>query len=37
MSQTLLRPSPALFMPQKQPAKPMTRQLKVGVRIPAGR
>ena len=29
MSQTLLRPSPALFMPQKQPAKPMTRQFKV--------
>jgi len=29
MSQTLLRPPPALFMPQKQPAKPMTRQLKV--------
>ena len=29
MSQTLLKPPPALFMPQKQPAKPMTRQLKV--------
>jgi excinuclease ABC subunit B len=29
MSQTLLRPPPLLFMPQKQPAKPMTRQLKV--------
>ncbi len=29
MSQTLLRPPPALFMPQKQPAKPMTRRLKV--------
>ncbi len=29
MSQTLLRPPPALFMPQKQPAKPMTRQLRV--------
>ncbi|MEA2741223.1 MAG: excinuclease subunit, partial [Acetobacteraceae bacterium] len=29
MSQTLLRPPPVLFMPQKQPAKPMTRQLKV--------
>ena len=29
MSQTLLRPPPVLFMPQKQPAKPMTRQLEV--------
>ncbi|MBV9247698.1 MAG: excinuclease ABC subunit UvrB, partial [Acetobacteraceae bacterium] len=29
MSQTLLRPPPLLFMPQKQPAKPATRQLKV--------
>src|SRR6201994_1034002 len=29
MSQTLVRPPPALFMPQKQPAKPMTRRLKV--------
>jgi excinuclease ABC subunit B len=29
MSQTLLRPPPMLFMPQKQPAKPMTRQLRV--------
>ncbi len=29
MSQTLLRPPPALFMPQKQPVKPMTRRLKV--------
>ena len=29
MSQTLLRPPPVLFMPQKQPAKPMTRRLKV--------
>jgi excinuclease ABC subunit B len=29
MSQTLLRPHPMLFMPQKQPAKPMTRPLKV--------
>jgi excinuclease ABC subunit B len=35
MSQALLRPTPplsappALFMPQKQPAKPMTRRLKV--------
>ena len=29
MSQTLLRPPPMLFMPQKQPAKPMTRRLKV--------
>ncbi|HUB45782.1 MAG TPA: excinuclease ABC subunit UvrB [Acetobacteraceae bacterium] len=30
MSETLLRPStPALFMPQKQPAKPLTRRLKV--------
>jgi len=29
MSQTLLRPPPLLFMPDKQPAKPMTRRLKV--------
>src|ERR1700760_768729 len=29
MSQPLLRPPPVLFMPQKQPAKPMTRPLKV--------
>ncbi len=29
MSSTLLRPPPALFMPQKQPARPMTRRLKV--------
>ena len=29
MSQTLVRPSPVLFMPTKQPAKPMTRPLKV--------
>jgi excinuclease ABC subunit B len=29
MSQTLLRPPPALFMPQKQPAKPRTRRLQV--------
>src|SRR5580700_10342789 len=29
MSQTLLRPPPILFMPQKQPAKAMTRQLRV--------
>jgi excinuclease ABC subunit B len=29
MSQTLTRPPPVLFMPQKQPAKPHTRQLKV--------
>ncbi len=29
MSQTLLRPPPVLFMPQKQPAKAMTRPLKV--------
>src|SRR6202046_5202158 len=30
MSQTLLRPSPrVLFIPEKQPAKPNTRQLKV--------
>ncbi len=29
MSQTLLHPLPMLFMPQKQPAKPMTRRLKV--------
>jgi excinuclease ABC subunit B len=27
MSQTLVRPPPVLFMPQKQPAKPMTRRL----------
>jgi len=30
MSQTLLRPSPpVLFIPEKQPAKPNTRHLKV--------
>jgi excinuclease ABC subunit B len=29
MSQTLIRPPPVLFMPQKQPAKPMTRRLRV--------
>ena len=29
MSQTLLRPMPMLFMPEKQPARPMTRALKV--------
>ncbi len=29
MSQALVRPSPALFMPQKQAAKPKTRQLAV--------
>src|SRR5579872_4445452 len=30
MSQTLLRPSPpVLFIPEKQPAKPLTRRLKV--------
>src|SRR5882757_2400920 len=29
MSQTLVRPPPVLFMPQKQAAKPMTRRLKV--------
>jgi excinuclease ABC subunit B len=29
MSQTLVRPTPALFMPQKQAAKPLTRRLKV--------
>ena len=29
MSQTLLRPPPVLFMPQKQAVKPMTRPLKV--------
>ncbi len=29
MSQTLLRAPPMLFMPPKQPAKPMTRRLKV--------
>ncbi len=29
MSQTLMRPPPALFMPQKQAARPMTRQLRV--------
>ncbi len=37
MSQAFLRPSPALFMPQKQPAKPMTRQLRVASEYePAG-
>jgi excinuclease ABC subunit B len=29
VSQTLVRPSPVLFIPQKQPAKPLTRRLKV--------
>jgi len=29
MSQTLLRPPPALFMPQRQPARPGTRRLAV--------
>ena len=29
MSETLVRPPPALFMPEKQPAKPLTRRLKV--------
>jgi excinuclease ABC subunit B len=29
MSETLLRPPPILFTPQKQPAKPLTRRLKV--------
>jgi excinuclease ABC subunit B len=30
MSQTLLRPSPpVLFIPEKQPAKPLTRRFKV--------
>ena len=29
MSETLVRPPPALFMPEKQPAKPMTRRFKV--------
>jgi len=29
MSQTLTRPPPVLFMPQKQPAKPATRRLAV--------
>ena len=29
MSQTLLRPPPLLFMPPKQPAKPLTKRLKV--------
>jgi excinuclease ABC subunit B len=29
MSQTLLRTPPVLFVPQKQPAKPMTRSLRV--------
>jgi excinuclease ABC subunit B len=29
MSDTLLRPPPALFMPQKQPAKALTRRMKV--------
>jgi excinuclease ABC subunit B len=37
MSQTLLRPPPALFMPQKQPAKPMTRHFRVASEYqPAG-
>ncbi|MFL5284376.1 MAG: excinuclease ABC subunit UvrB [Rhodopila sp.] len=29
MSQTLIRPPPVLFMPQKQPTRPMTKQLRV--------
>ena len=29
MSQTLLRPPPVLFMPQRQPARPATRALRV--------
>jgi excinuclease ABC subunit B len=29
MPDTLLHPPPALFMPQKQPAKPLTRRMKV--------
>ena len=29
MSETLVRPPPVLFMPEKQPAKPLTRRLKV--------
>ena len=29
MSQTLIRPLPALFMPRKQPARPMTKRLEV--------
>ena len=29
MSQTLIRPPPVLFMPQKQAARPMTKRLKV--------
>ena len=29
MSETLERPPPALFMPEKQPAKPLTRRFKV--------
>ena len=29
MSQLLMTPPPVLFMPQKQPAKPLTRRLKV--------
>jgi excinuclease ABC subunit B len=37
MSQTLLRPPPALFMPQKQAARPFTRALKaVSEYRPAG-
>ena len=37
MSATLLRPPPVLFMPQKQPAKPLTRRLKaVSEYQPAG-
>ena len=29
MSQALMIPPPALFMPQKQPAKPLTKRFKV--------
>jgi excinuclease ABC subunit B len=29
MSQTLVRPAPMLFMPPKQPAKPLTKRLKI--------
>ena len=37
MSQVLTRPSPVLFMPQKQPAKPAPRRLEVVSEYRAGR
>ena len=37
MSQTLVRPPPVLFMPQKQPARPFTKRLEVvSDYLPAG-